>query len=436
MATLSVEPPSSMGGYGTREGLLEKQVAGARGNDLGDAMSVLPRGELKRVEQASDPEGHLANAAEVSRLLREGQLKEVPQAFIVPEESRAKEAYNDFSGDQDIPTIDISPAFANDSEAQEHLVEDIARACESTGFLHVVGHGFPEQLMKDAQAHGEKLFALPLDQKLKGSFAHGNKLVKGQRRGYSSTPTLFTPARALVWQEGFTLIGDRSGQVDVDLYAEMLWPHDEKQRQSFCEVYKEYAGHSMRVCLTLKDLLVKALKVDSKHFEQYFEQPTQVLHLTGYPPAPNPLEVMGLNPHYDHGAFTIILQNEVPGLQIRGKSGKWFSIRPVPGAFCFTVADTLQALSNGRFKSYLHRVVVNKEKPRLTISTFLAVDFHKVIEPAPELVDDKHPRLYRSFTYREYLSSIRLKAIDHMSDSGHMLDFVKLDSPDPTSRNQ
>ncbi|KAL3695068.1 hypothetical protein R1sor_008719 [Riccia sorocarpa] len=431
MATLSVDPPSSMGGHGTREGFLEKQVAGARGNNIGDALSVLARGDLKRVEQASDPEGHLANAAEVSRLLREGQLKKVPQAFIFPEESRAREAYDDFSGDQDIPTIDISPAFANDSEAREHLVEDIARACESTGFLHVVGHGVPEQLMKEAQAHGEKLFALPLDQKLKGTFAPGNK---GQRRGYSSTPTLFTPPRALVWQEGFTLIGDKSGQVDVDLYAEMLWPHDEKQRQSFCEVYKEYAGYSMRVCLTLKDLLAKALKLeDSKHFEQYFEQPTQVLHLTGYPPAPNPLEVMGLNPHYDGGAFTIILQDEVPGLQIRGKSGKWFSIRPVPGAFCFKVADALQVISNGRFKSSLHRVVVNKEKPRLSISTFLAVDFHKVIEPAPELVDDKHPRLYWSFTSHEYFSSIRLKAIDHMRNSGHILDFVKLNCPDPTS---
>ncbi|KAL2636198.1 hypothetical protein R1flu_007677 [Riccia fluitans] len=56
---------------------------------------------------------------------------------------------------------------------------------------------------------------------------------------------------------------------------------------------------------------------------------------------PNPMEVMGLNPHYDVG-FTLIAQDEVPGLQLRGKDGKWFSIRPVPGAFCFNVVDSLE----------------------------------------------------------------------------------------------
>ncbi|KAL2636227.1 hypothetical protein R1flu_007706 [Riccia fluitans] len=99
-----------------------------------------------------------------------------------------------------------------DSKELEYLVEEIARACESPGFFHVAGHGVPEQLVKDAQSHAAKLFDLPLDKKLQGSFAAG---ATKHRRGYKSTPKTFTPPPALIWEEGFTLIGDKSGQVDV-----------------------------------------------------------------------------------------------------------------------------------------------------------------------------------------------------------------------------
>lgn len=213
--------------------MLAKQAAGVQGNPLGDTLATLPGVELTTEAPVAEPQGPLANAVEVSKLLDAGVLKDVPPAFVFPKGMQATAPHEESLDDQDIPIIDLSPVFKNDPVGLETLIEDIARACETKGFFHIVGHGVPEQVIKDTQAHATTLFNLPLDQKLHGSFAVGTTT---QRRGYSATPKTVSPSPALIWQESFTLIGGKSGEVDVASYAEKLWPDDVQQRESFRQV--------------------------------------------------------------------------------------------------------------------------------------------------------------------------------------------------------
>ncbi|VVA40467.1 PREDICTED: DMR6-LIKE OXYGENASE [Prunus dulcis] len=62
----------------------------------------------------------------------------------------------------------------------------------------------------------------------------------------------------------------------------------------------------------------------------------------------------------------------------------------------------MAVVSNDRYKSVLHRAVVNCDKERISIPTFYCPSYDAVMEPAPQLVDDHHPPLYRSFTYAEF----------------------------------
>lgn len=83
--------------------------------------------------------------------------------------------------------------------------------------------------------------------------------------------------------------------------------------------------------------------------------PTYRVQANYYPPCPNPELTLGLGVHTDRDALTVILTTpEVQGLQLL-KDEKWIAVDPVPSALIVNLGDQLQVLSNGQYKSVLHR---------------------------------------------------------------------------------
>jgi isopenicillin N synthase-like dioxygenase len=99
-----------------------------------------------------------------------------------------------------------------------------------------------------------------------------------------------------------------------------------------------------KVCITIIKHMAKALKVEPKEMLELFDDITQSMRMNFYPPCPEPENVIGLNPHSDAAALTILLQaNEIEGLQIR-KDGQWISIKPLADAFVINVGDILEVI--------------------------------------------------------------------------------------------
>lgn len=73
-------------------------------------------------------------------------------------------------------------------------------------------------------------------------------------------------------------------------------------------------------------------------------------------------------------------------------------------------------MSNGIFKSPVHRAVINSEKDRLTVAMFCAPDVESDIGPVKELIDESRPELYKTIknyvkTYFQYYQKNK-RAID------------------------
>jgi len=76
----------------------------------------------------------------------------------------------------------------------------------------------------------------------------------------------------------------------------------------------------------------KALKVEPNEMLDLIDDITQSMRMNYYPPCPQLKNVIGLKPHSDANALTILLQvNDTEGLQII-KDGQWISIKPLLNA--------------------------------------------------------------------------------------------------------
>jgi isopenicillin N synthase-like dioxygenase len=88
----------------------------------------------------------------------------------------------------------------------------------------------------------------------------------------------------------------------------------------------------------------KALKVEPNEMLESFDDINQSMRFNYYPPCPQPEKVIGLNPHSDAAALTILLQaSDIEGLQIR-KDEQWISIKPLTNAFVINIGDILEVI--------------------------------------------------------------------------------------------
>ncbi|KAK4853939.1 hypothetical protein QYF36_016674 [Acer negundo] len=94
--------------------------------------------------------------------------------------------------------------------------------------------------------------------------------------------------------------------------------------------------------------------------------------------------------------ITILLQDkEVEGLQIL-VDGKWYRVPVIPHALVVNLGYQMQIMSNGIYKSPMHRVVTNTEKLRISVASFIEPDPDNEIGPVEHLIDEQRLRLYRN----------------------------------------
>ena len=91
----------------------------------------------------------------------------------------------------------------------------------------------------------------------------------------------------------------------------------------------------------LLSLISESLGLKSSYIQEAIGEPYQNISLNFYPPCPEPELTLGLQSHSDLGAITLLLQDEVGGLQVC-VDGDWVAIQPIPCALVVNIADQIE----------------------------------------------------------------------------------------------
>ncbi|CAI8595317.1 unnamed protein product [Vicia faba] len=282
-----------------------------------------------------------------------------------------------------IPLVDLSKPDANSL---------IVKACEDFGFFKVINHGIPLEPMSQLESQAFKFFSLPQSEKDKAGpanpFGYGNKRI-GLNGDVGWIEYLLLTTNQ---EHNFSLHGN-----DINKFRCLLKDYKSAMRKMACEIL---------------DLMAEGLKIQPKNvFSKLVmdKESDSVFRVNHYPACPELAinsgeNLIGFGEHTDPQIISILRSNNTSGFQISLRDGSWISVPPDHSSFFINVGDSLQVMTNGRFKSVRHRVLANGIDPRLSMIYFCGPPLSEKIAPLPSLMKGKES-LYKEFTWFEYKNS-------------------------------
>ena len=296
-----------------------------------------------------------------------------------------------------VPVIDIGGVTQNASgEAAVQAVAEIAKACREWGFFQVVNHGVPEEFIDSVWQLTRAFFAAP-------SAVKKNILrTRGNPWGYFNNE-LTKNKRDKKEVFDFTTDG-----TDPIYRSENRWPDTET---IFRVTMRAYLDACTSLSLKLLEAFCVGLELPADYMQGEFSGlHTGFIRLNYYPVA-DPLATnngerlpdanMGVHHHTDAGALTVLLQDDVGGLQVF-RDGYWHDIPSVPGAFVINTGDMMQVWSNDIYQAAIHRVVAMDSSDRYSIPFFFNPAAATEVSPLPTVVSAERPARYRSIKWSEY----------------------------------
>ncbi|PRQ50795.1 putative oxoglutarate/iron-dependent dioxygenase, non-heme dioxygenase domain-containing protein [Rosa chinensis] len=283
-----------------------------------------------------------------------------------------------------VPIVDLSKEnLKPGTDAWLLASKEVKYALEEYGCFEAIYNKVPLELHNSTFSLLEDLFNLPLEIKMQNTSDRPYHSYFGQ---YSFLPLY----ESLGVDNPTTLEG-------AQRFTSIMWPEGNDE-------FRESAHSFSKLVAELDEMVTKMVFENygvERLYEPHMASTTYLLRCFKYR-APQLNETdMGLHPHKDKTFISILHQNEINGLQIKTKDGQWIDVEPSPSSFLVMAGDAFMAWSNDRAHSCDHQVIMKEKKTRYSMGLFA---FNSGILQVPEeLVDEKHPLLYRPFDHFGFL---------------------------------
>ncbi len=296
-----------------------------------------------------------------------------------------------------VPVIDVGALIADSSSAAaREAIDQIAEACRTWGFFQVVNHGIATAQIDQVWRQTHAFFARPVAEKMHIQRSrdnpwgfYNNDLTKNQR----DKKEVFDFTR-----EDFDPIYRQRNR----------WP---AEMPEFRSTMLEYLEACARLSLKLLEGFSLGLDLPADFMQSDFRDSHTGFIRLYYYPLEDPMaglavehqEVadLGIHHHTDAGALTVLLQDQVSGLQVH-RDGYWYNIPTLDDALVINTGDMMQVWSNDIYRAAIHRVLAMEQRERYSIPFFFNPAADCRVSPLPSVVDAGHPARYHPIVWGEF----------------------------------
>jgi len=311
--------------------------------------------------------------------------------------------------DRAIPLVDLSKYIQGSDGDKQQFIEDLGKAFHEVGFVGVINHGIPKQLVDDFYAAAKAFFALPLEIKQKYEI----KDLAGQR-GYTSFGKEHAKQSNVGDLKEFFQIGQTvtDGDPISNEYPENVQVGELMEfTQKGDELYKAFEKAGSHLLAAIGEFL----DLGEQYFAPKIHNGNSILRAIHYPPITSePESAIRAEQHEDINLITLLVGASAGGLQVLNLKGEWLDVIPQDEEIVVNVGDMLQRLTNNYLISTTHRVVnpprEEWHQPRLSIPFFLHPRSEMDLTCLDKCITADNPLHYEPITAGEYLNE-RLREI-------------------------
>ncbi|PGH03882.1 hypothetical protein AJ79_07240 [Helicocarpus griseus UAMH5409] len=281
------------------------------------------------------------------------------------------------TGSRAPPILDFSAIYGDDPAEKAKLVDKVKQCCLYNGFFQITGHRVPLELQKGIMNCSKRLFKLPLEKKDKI-----NKDKTTWNRGYELMHSqMLEPGTSPDLKEGFYIGEEISKDHDYFVNNKLnsgpnQWPEDVEELEEFKKTSMDYYHAVFELAKDVLRVIALTLDLEESYFDEFTSGAVATMRFLHYPPQPKDSDEKlsrGIGAHTDFGSVTLLLQDEVDGLQVLdAATGQWLDVKPTPGAYVVNLGNMFMRWSNDKYKSNIHRVINKSGQERYSIPFFFS----------------------------------------------------------------
>ncbi|XP_076076642.1 uncharacterized protein LOC143047471 isoform X1 [Mytilus galloprovincialis] len=249
--------------------------------------------------------------------------------------------------------LDVENEGSISDEDLEKLGNEMCQALKEIGFCYLNNHGIPDEQVRLALESSKQFFNQTVDEKKKCA-----KPDDGYFGWIGLERERLNPNRpAGDYKEAYGMIPECG-----------IWPPD---IPNFQKIHSDLFSCCVKLALRVFDVISVGLKLEDKHFlrkcHSCIGQKGNISNIRSifYPALTSKKDTIQgqvrCGEHSDYGTLTLLIQDNIGGLEVKMREGEYEPAPPIPGTIVVNIGDLMQRWTADKLIATKHRVLIPSE---------------------------------------------------------------------------